>query len=148
MTSVKLIECPRDAWQGLPDLIPTELKANYLRELVLAGFKHIDAVSFVSPNAVPQMADSEEVLKELDPPDDESQLWSDSMRHPTLLAGLTMLGAGLVPGRNESDPFVALLLDHPFGIVAGEAEAKTLLSNASSSAAEMIGCGKTPVLLM
>jgi len=68
--SVKLIECPRDAWQGLKGQIPAELKTNYLQALISAGFKHIDAVSFVSPNAVPQMADSEEVLKELDPPDD------------------------------------------------------------------------------
>src|SRR6266853_1708433 len=66
----KLIECPRDAWQGLKGQIPTDLKVNYLQALISAGFKHIDAVSFVSPNAVPQMADSEEVLKELDPPDD------------------------------------------------------------------------------
>ena len=62
MANVKLIECPRDAWQGLPDLIPTEYKAEYLKELVLAGFKHIDAVSFVSPKHVKQMADSEEVM--------------------------------------------------------------------------------------
>ena len=68
--SVKLIECPRDAWQGLKGQIPADLKTNYLQALISAGFKHIDAVSFVSPNAVPQMADSEEVLKELDPPDD------------------------------------------------------------------------------
>ncbi len=68
--AVKLIECPRDAWQGLKGQIPTELKVNYLQALISAGFKHIDAVSFVSPNAVPQMADSEDVLKELDPPDD------------------------------------------------------------------------------
>jgi len=67
---VTLIECPRDAWQGLAGLIPADLKANYLKSLINAGFKHIDAVSFVSPKAVPQMADSEEVLKELDPPDD------------------------------------------------------------------------------
>jgi hydroxymethylglutaryl-CoA lyase len=67
---VKLIECPRDAWQGLKGMIPADLKANYLKALINAGFKHIDAVSFVSPKAVPQMADSEEVLKELDPPDD------------------------------------------------------------------------------
>jgi hydroxymethylglutaryl-CoA lyase len=67
---VKLIECPRDAWQGLKAQIPTDLKVNYLQALISAGFKHIDAVSFVSPNAVPQMADSEDVLKELDPPDD------------------------------------------------------------------------------
>jgi hydroxymethylglutaryl-CoA lyase len=68
--SVKLIECPRDAWQGLRGLIPADLKADYLKALISVGFKHIDAVSFVSPKAVPQMADSEEVLKELDPPDD------------------------------------------------------------------------------
>jgi len=60
--SVRLIECPRDAWQGLTDIIPTEYKAAYLKELVLAGFKHIDAVSFVSPKHVKQMADSEEVM--------------------------------------------------------------------------------------
>src|SRR5262250_1388179 len=68
--SVKLIECPRDAWQGLKGVIPADLKVNYLKTLVAAGFKHIDAVSFVSPKAIPQMADSEEVLKQLDPPDD------------------------------------------------------------------------------
>jgi len=61
----KIVECPRDAWQGLPDLIPTEYKAEYLRELVLAGFQHIDAVSFVSPKHVKQMADSEEVMAKL-----------------------------------------------------------------------------------
>jgi hydroxymethylglutaryl-CoA lyase len=67
---VKIIECPRDAWQGLKGQIPTDMKVEYLRALVRTGFKHIDAVSFVSPKAVPQMADSEEVLKRLDPPDD------------------------------------------------------------------------------
>jgi len=67
---IKLVECPRDAWQGLKGQIPTDLKINYLQALISAGFKHIDAVSFVSPNAVPQMADSEDVLKELYPPDD------------------------------------------------------------------------------
>jgi hydroxymethylglutaryl-CoA lyase len=68
--TVKLIECPRDAWQGLQGQIPTHLKVDYLKAVISAGFKHIDAVSFVSPKAVPQMIDSEEVLKELDPPDD------------------------------------------------------------------------------
>src|SRR5215471_12633452 len=67
---MKLIECPRDAWQGLQGQIPADLKVDYLKALISAGFKHIDAVSFVSPKAVPQMADSEQVLKELDPPDD------------------------------------------------------------------------------
>src|SRR5205809_2353143 len=67
--AVKLIECPRDAWQGLKALIPADVKAQYLRALIGAGFKHIDAVSFVSPKAVPQMADSEKVLEQLGTPD-------------------------------------------------------------------------------
>jgi hydroxymethylglutaryl-CoA lyase len=65
METVKLIECPRDAWQGLPDFIPSELKGEYLKELVDSGFKHIDAVSFVSPRHVKQMSDSEEVMTRL-----------------------------------------------------------------------------------
>ena len=67
---VKIIECPRDAWQGLPKNMPAEIKSDYLRTLIAAGFRHIDAVSFVSKEAVPQMADSELVLEYLDPPDD------------------------------------------------------------------------------
>jgi hydroxymethylglutaryl-CoA lyase len=65
---VKIIECPRDAWQALPLPIPVEVKAEYLRALVTAGFRHIDAVSFVSAKAVPQMADSEQVLALADLP--------------------------------------------------------------------------------
>src|SRR5260370_649388 len=61
--SVKIVECPRDAWQGLPQVIPTEGKAAHLRALAAAGFRHIDAVSFVSPQHVRQMADSEAVLE-------------------------------------------------------------------------------------
>ena len=67
-SSVKIVECPRDAWQGLPAQIPPEVKAEYLRKLIAAGFTHIDAVSFVAPAAVPQMADSEKVLKLLTSP--------------------------------------------------------------------------------
>jgi hydroxymethylglutaryl-CoA lyase len=63
--AIKIVECPRDAWQGLPGQIPSELKADYLGELIDAGFRHIDAVSFVSPKAIPQMADSEQVLEQL-----------------------------------------------------------------------------------
>jgi len=69
METVKLIECPRDAWQGFRRQIPTERKVEFLRALVAAGFRHIDAVSFVSPKAVPQMADSEAVLAQLGPLD-------------------------------------------------------------------------------
>jgi hydroxymethylglutaryl-CoA lyase len=68
MSAVKIIECPRDAWQGLPKVMTPEAKAEYLRTLIAAGFTHIDAVSFVSKEAVPQMADSELVLECLDPP--------------------------------------------------------------------------------
>ena len=70
MNTIKLIECPRDAWQGLSRIIPAEVKADYLRMLIAAGFRHIDAASFVSPKAVPQMADSEKVLAFVDPPGD------------------------------------------------------------------------------
>lgn len=67
---IKIVECPRDAWQGLQAQIPTDLKVDYLKALISAGFKHIDAASFVSSKAVPQMSDSEIVLQGLDPPDD------------------------------------------------------------------------------
>ena len=65
MRPVKLIECPRDAWQGLAKVIPTEAKVAYLTRLLESGFRYIDAVSFVSPKYVPQMADSERVMGRL-----------------------------------------------------------------------------------
>ncbi|MHB8754514.1 MAG: hydroxymethylglutaryl-CoA lyase [Candidatus Acidiferrales bacterium] len=65
MDSVTIIECPRDAWQGLPQIIPTAAKSEYLGRLVALGFRHLDAVSFVSPKYVPQMADSEQVMSEM-----------------------------------------------------------------------------------
>jgi hydroxymethylglutaryl-CoA lyase len=67
--AVKIVECPRDAWQGLPAQISADTKAAYLAKLIAAGFTHIDAVSFVSPATVPQMADSERVLQLLKPPE-------------------------------------------------------------------------------
>jgi hydroxymethylglutaryl-CoA lyase len=62
---VTIVECPRDAWQGLRVTIPTEEKIQYLSRLISLGFEHIDAVSFVSPKHVPQMADSEAVMKQV-----------------------------------------------------------------------------------
>lgn len=67
MSDIKIVECPRDAWQGFSKQIPPAEKALYLRLLIEAGFSHLDAVSFVSPRAVPQMADSEEMLQLLGP---------------------------------------------------------------------------------
>jgi len=62
------VECPRDAWQGLPGLVPTAAKRRHLVNLLAAGFRHLDMGSFVSPRAVPQMADTEEVLEGLRAP--------------------------------------------------------------------------------
>jgi hydroxymethylglutaryl-CoA lyase len=70
MAAVKIIECTRDAWQGLPKVISPEVKAEYLRAVLAAGFQHLEAVSFVSKTAVPQMADSEFVLEFLDAPEE------------------------------------------------------------------------------
>ena len=63
---IKIIECPRDAMQGLKDFIPTEVKASYINLLLQAGFDTIDFGSFVSPKAIPQMRDTAEVLSKLD----------------------------------------------------------------------------------
>lgn len=63
--AVQLIECPRDAWQGLSHFVPTEVKIQYLSALMRVGFHTIDAGSFVSPKAVPQMRDTGEVLNAL-----------------------------------------------------------------------------------
>lgn len=65
METVKIVECPRDAWQGLEKIIPTDAKVAHLRKLIESGFRHIDAVSFVAPKYVPQMADSEAVMSAL-----------------------------------------------------------------------------------
>jgi hydroxymethylglutaryl-CoA lyase len=67
MDRIKIVECPRDAWQGLATTIPTDAKIAYLRKLIECGFRHLDAVSFVSPKYVPQMADSEQVMEGLYP---------------------------------------------------------------------------------
>jgi len=63
---VKIIECPRDAMQGLHDFIPTEVKAAYINQLLKVGFDTIDFGSFVSPKAIPQLKDTAEVLNQLD----------------------------------------------------------------------------------
>lgn len=66
MENVKLVECPRDAMQGIKEHIPSELKARYLQMLLQCGFHTLDFGSFVSPRAIPQMADTAEVLSKLD----------------------------------------------------------------------------------
>ncbi len=74
MEKVKLIECPRDAMQGIVPFIPTEVKVRYLNELLRVGFDTIDIGSFVSPKAIPQLADTAEVLSRIDTSETKSKL--------------------------------------------------------------------------
>ncbi|MFD0864154.1 hydroxymethylglutaryl-CoA lyase [Sungkyunkwania multivorans] len=74
MNKVKLIECPRDAMQGIKEFIPTEKKVQYIQALLRCGFHTIDFGSFVSPKAIPQMVDTAEVLAKLDLSTTESKL--------------------------------------------------------------------------
>ena len=73
-TQVKLIECPRDAMQGWPHLIPTKKKIEYINALLKVGFDTIDFGSFVSPKAIPQMADTKEVIGNLELAGNKSKL--------------------------------------------------------------------------
>ena len=74
MQHVKIIECPRDAMQGIKDFIPTEKKVQYIQSLLRVGFDTIDFGSFVSPKAIPQMVDTAQVLDQLDLSKTESKL--------------------------------------------------------------------------
>ena len=72
--AIKLIECPRDAMQGMHDFVPTELKANYINSLLKVGFDTIDFGSFVSPKAIPQLKDTADVLSMLKLDETDSKL--------------------------------------------------------------------------
>ena len=74
MEKIKLIECPRDAMQGIKDFIPTERKIDYIQSLLRCGFDTIDFGSFVSPKAIPQMRDTAQVLAGLDLSETKSKL--------------------------------------------------------------------------
>lgn len=71
---IKLVECPRDAMQGIKEMIPTQLKADYINSILKVGFDTIDFGSFVSPKAIPQMQDTADVLKKLDLSSTKSKL--------------------------------------------------------------------------
>jgi hydroxymethylglutaryl-CoA lyase len=71
---MKIIECPRDAMQGLDEFIPTSKKVDYINQLLRIGFDTIDCGSFVSPKAIPQMKDTSDVLRNLDYKDSPSKL--------------------------------------------------------------------------
>jgi len=74
MTKIKIVECPRDAMQGIAQFIPTQTKIDYINSLLKVGFDTIDFGSFVSPRAVPQMKDTAEVLDKLDLTNTSSKL--------------------------------------------------------------------------
>ncbi|HYL46656.1 MAG TPA: hydroxymethylglutaryl-CoA lyase [Candidatus Limnocylindrales bacterium] len=120
--SVTIIECPRDAWQGLPNIIPTDEKVKYLGQLVKLGFRHIDAVSFVSPKHVPQMADSEEVMKRL------SNLKLPSGEAPEII-GIVVNAQGLE--RALATPGV-MTIGYPYSISAYFRRANANMSRAES----------------
>lgn len=93
MKEVKLIECPRDAMQGIKDFIPTDKKIQYLQSLLRCGFDTIDFGSFVSPRAIPQMVDTAQVLSQLDLSNTRSKLLAivanlrgaqDACQHPEI----------------------------------------------------------------
>ena len=93
MQQVKIIECPRDAMQGIKDFIPTEKKVQYIQSLLRVGFDTIDFGSFVSPKAIPQMVDTAEVLSKLDLSKTKSKLLAiiantrgaeDASQHPEI----------------------------------------------------------------
>jgi hydroxymethylglutaryl-CoA lyase len=126
METVKLVECPRDAWQGLPEFIPTEYKVGYLKALIAAGFKHIDAVSFVSPKHVKQMSDSEEVMRQLE----ASSAPASSADHKTPeIIGIVVNEKGLE--RARATPGVTTI-GYPYSISAYFRRANANMTRAES----------------
>lgn len=124
MESVTIIECPRDAWQGLPQIIPTQAKIEYLGRLIALGFRHLDAVSFVSPKYVPQMADSEQVMAEL------AKQFPADMTPPEII-GIVVNEKGLE--RALATPGVTTI-GYPYSISAYFRRANANMSRAESRA--------------
>ena len=122
MGDVTIVECPRDAWQGLRQIIPTEEKIAYLTGLLSLGFRHIDAVSFVSPKHVPQMADSEAVMQKL------SQIKMTSGDAPEII-GIVVNAQGLE--RALATPGVTTI-GYPYSISAYFRRANANMSRAES----------------
>jgi hydroxymethylglutaryl-CoA lyase len=120
--NVTIVECPRDAWQGLRQIIPTEEKVRYLSRLVTLGFQHIDAVSFVSPKHVPQMADSELVMQRL------SEVKTSSGQPPEII-GIVVNAQGLE--RALATPGVSTI-GYPYSISAYFRRANANMSRAES----------------
>jgi hydroxymethylglutaryl-CoA lyase len=119
---VTIVECPRDAWQGLREIIPSDEKIQYLSRLIALGFRHIDAVSFVSPKHVPQMADSEAVMAQL------SQMKAPQ-GEPVEIIGIVVNAQGLE--RALATPGVTTV-GYPYSISAYFRRANANMSRAES----------------
>jgi len=122
--NVTIVECPRDAWQGLSQIIPTKEKVHYLGRLLALGFHHIDAVSFVSPKHVPQMADSEAVMQGL------SEMPAAPGRAPDII-GIVVNAQGLE--RAVATPGVTTI-GYPYSISAYFRRANANMSREESRA--------------
>jgi len=122
LNNVTIVECPRDAWQGLRQIIPAEEKVKYLTGLVALGFRHIDAVSFVSPKHVPQMADSETVMQTL------SHVKTSTGESPEII-GIVVNAQGIE--RALSTPGVTTL-GYPYSVSAYFRRANANMSRAES----------------
>jgi hydroxymethylglutaryl-CoA lyase len=122
LETVTIVECPRDAWQGLPNIIPAEEKVKYLSSLISLGFRNIDAVSFVSPKHVPQMADSEAVMRAL------SQVKFPAGETPDII-GIVVNAQGLE--RALATPGVTTI-GYPYSISAYFRRANANMSRAES----------------
>src|ERR1700732_4392545 len=120
--NVTIVECPRDAWQGLSQIIPTKEKVRYLGRLLSLGFHHIDAVSFVSPKHVPQMADSESVMQGL------SELQTTPGHAPDII-GIVVNAQGLE--RALATPGVTTI-GYPYSVSAYFRRANANMSRAES----------------
>lgn len=126
MEQVKVIECPRDAWQGMPHVIPVEVKVAYHRTLIAAGFRHIDAVSFVSPKYVPQMADSEAVMQSL-----QSDSSLTTHHSPLEFIGIVVNEMGMERALATSG---VTTLGYPYSISAHFRQANARMTRAESRA--------------
>lgn len=137
MNVVKLIECPRDAWQGLEQFIPTDEKIAYHTRLLASGFRHLDAVSFVSPKHVRQMADSEDVMaglmrsRALDPRPVTAHPSPATPPQPPEVIGIVVNEKGLE--RALASPGVTTI-GYPYSISAHFRRANANMSRAESRA--------------
>lgn len=134
--NITWVECPRDAWQGLPEQVPTTTKRAHLQSLLDAGFRHLDMGSFVSPRAVPQMADTEVVLEGLEAPEDADLLCivgnQRGLERAVAAGSVTSIGYPLSVNDTFQRRNVGMGLDESWPLV------EELLAGATSAGLELV----------